>query len=661
MSSNKGVAALVSDAYFACAPPKEVQRIWRTFADITGRVHPQGAQLAAAYQHHYGLYGQGGVPWTATRAGAEGELTALTVNSASPLLKAKVALVTASQVSWAVRAKQDSAGADMATTLSRDLMESAWHDGGLAEADVEWEELSQVQTAGYGFVEWDRTRGPDAMVDAEAGVKKKAGDCRLNLLSPLFVVTDPNLDSARDEDWWFLGLSRPKSDLVYLYESLADGRKGDEAAQAILDIKPDTNRQQLYREVSSLRTLVTCVHFIHRPTLALPFGRHVIMLSGDVVLRDTTLVGEDGDYEMVPVVRRASEEQIGTARGYSRFLDTLGPQDILDGLHTTQASTISTFGNPILAYETGSNFQPNDVGVFGRPVEFPRDAKPPGYVLPPGVDESTMKYAEALFASMAVQQAGPAVLARRRSLSTLGQIWLTTLRKNVTGKRLARMTGAGRSNLREDVRYWTGSELGPVDSVEVEEVSPEAATIQGRWAIAEKLMEMGAIKTPEELEQVRTTGRLTKVVDPVRAENTLLELEYEQLSKGEAPLVLPTHNQPLHYHSNASVLLSPTAAMKSKVREAVIQTLDLRYEMFFGVPPAADPLKLDRQRYLMGQGPLPQPMPPPGMGAPPPGAGAPPPGPEQPMPSPEAGAPMEGAPINPMTNSEFSPTEPPLQ
>lgn len=696
------VAKLVQENYFPCAPAKEVERIWRAFTEITSRMHPQGPQLAAAYQHHYGLYGQGGVPWAATRAGAEGELTALTVNSASPYVKAKVSLVTASQVEWAVKTKQDSAASTLATNLSRSLLENEWESGGLAELDVEWEETSQVQSAGYVFVEWDRTRGPDAMVDAEAGVVKKAGDCRANLLSPLFVATDPNLDSARDEDWWFLGLARPKSDLVYLYNKLADGREGDDAAQAILDAKVDGWRRQQYRDVSSLRTLATVVHFIHRPTLALPFGRHVVMLSSDVVLRDTSLTGPDGDYEMVPVIRRASEEQLGTAQGYTRFYDTLGPQDILDGLHTTQASIISTFGNPVFAMEEGTNMEPQDVATFGRSMKVPREAKMPGYILPPGVDESTMKYgqelkdaqqqsmalndaalgqpqtaernaqAEALFASMAVQQAGPAVLARRRSLSLLGQVWLTTLRKNVSTKRLARMTGASQANLRADVKEWTGTDLGPLDSVEVEEVSPEAATIQGRWGISEKLLEMGVIKTAEELEQVRTTGRLNRAVDPVRDENALVQEEYELLSQGKEILVHPTHNQPLHYRGNAAVLLSRTALEKKAVRDLVQKTLDLRYEMYFGVPPGGappspenpmgappDPLRLDRQRFLLGQGPLPAPPMAGGMpGAP--GAGAPA-GPEQPMPSSSPGAEMQGAPTNPLTQQPFSPAEAPVQ
>lgn len=691
------VRALLSEKYFPCSDAKNIERIWSAFEGITSRPHPQAGPLTAAYQHHYGQFMPAGLPWAATRRGDEGELTGLTVNSSSPLVKAKVALVCASQVSWAVRAKQDAAASTYATSLSKSLMESAWKDGGLAVADIQMEETSQVLTACYAFLEWDRTRGPVTYVDAESGVRRHEGDCRLNLLSPLMVATDPNLDSADDQDWWFLCLDRPKADLVHLYQKLADGRTGQRAAEAIMGVSDRRLQGTAYRDIDALQTLANVVHFIHRPSLALPLGRHVVMLSGDVILRDTPLVGKYGDYECVPVVRRASEEQIGTPFGYSRYLDTLGPQDILDGHWTTQASIMSTFGNPVFAYQDGTTFEQSDLEVFGRPVKIPPGGEHPGYITPPDLNETHMKagellvqrqqqslslndaalgqpqtaernaQAEALFASMAVQQAGPAVLARRRSLTQIGQVWLTTLRKNVTGRRLLKKLGAGQANLLADMKDWTGSDLLPVDAVEVEETSPLESTIQGRWAIYENYLKLGLIKTQADAEQVRNTGRLNRVVDPIRDRETLMQVQYEMLSSGKMPLVHPVANGPDFYKSNASVLLSTHCMADRNIRTAVEKTLALRYNMYFGLPlgadPHADPQYADRERFLLGEGPLPMPMPmpPPAAGAPSDVGGASPAGPDQPMPAPDAGtAPING-PINKLTGQPFSPTQPPIQ
>ncbi len=706
------LGSLISRKYFACAPPKEVSRIWARLDQLTSRPHPMAPKWMQADLHYFGERGPGGVTWGVTRGGLEGELAQVRVNYSRALVKAKISLITASQVSWSVRAKQDSAAASQATALSRALLEDVWSRYGLAAADVRWEELSQVYAEGHGFVEWDRTRGPDGLVDAANNTRRKAGDCRLTLLPPWLVITDNNRDSAEDQDWWYVRVDRPKADLVMLYQQLADGRKGNDAAEAIYGVR-DERRLRSYGFEDG-QDLAGVVHFIHRPTVALPLGRHVAMLNGDVVLRDTPLFGDDGDYEQVPIIRRASDERVDTPFAWTSYWDTLGAQEILDCINTTQSTITTTYGNPILFKDAQSNWDTQNATVFGRSLTIPIGGKGAGFITPPELAESHLKYAEslqesqqkalslndaslgvsvgadknaqadALAASMAVQAAGPAVLARRRSLSQLGLVWITTLRHNVTGQRLAKDVGASESNLIADTKQWTGQTLGPIDSVEVEETSPMEATPQGRAAILEQYLAQGLIKTVEQIEQVRSTGRLDRVVDPIRDEYLLIQAECEMLAKGEAPVVHPTQNALLHYPANASVLLSLTAQVKPEVIKAVNDCLDKRYFFYFGLwpngeppPPGAppgfvpmqppDPLKLDRQRFLMGQGPLPVPMPMgPPMGGPgpapepPPGPGGKPNGPGQPAPSPIAGAPPVNGPKNPLNGAQFSPTAPPV-
>lgn len=681
--------------YFAC---KGVEEIWARFDSLSKTPHPMAPKWLAADLHYYGDWAPNGLTWAVTRRGAEGELAALRVNTGRSMVKAKISLVTASQVRWAVRAKKDDVASSYATTLSRSLMSQAWDQGGLAAKDVQWEELAEVYTEGWGFVEWDRTRGPDAVVDAASGMRMAGGDCRLNLLPPWLVLTDPNRSTSEDQDWWFIRLDRPKCDLAAMHKCvLSNGKlvEGEDAAELILSAKDE--RRLGWADSDAAQDLAGVVHFIHRPTATLPMGMHCVMLSNGLCLKRTTLVGKDGDYEMVPVIRRAADERVDTPYGWSSYLDILGPQEILDAYNTTQATIVTTFGNPVLTYEDGAKFAAEDVASFGRPIVRPPNTAAPEYLKPAELSESHAKYAEglveqqqrlmslndaalgqpqtaernaqaeALFASMAVQQAGPAVLARRRSLSQLGQVWLTTLRKNVSAPRAAKLLGAGEANVMADAKMWTGQDLGPVDAVEVEETSPLEATPQGRWAIFETYLQMGAIKTPEEAEEVRNTGRLNRVVDPIRDEGLLIQAEYEMLSRGEVPVVHPTQNALKHYPANASVLMSISALKKKEVIRAVQQTLDIRYEQYFGVHPAQDPLMLDRRRYLMGQGPLPAPM---GTGTPPPEPGGSdmtqPPAPGQtdatvPQPSPAPGEPPIGGPTNNLTGSPFSPTVPPIQ
>ncbi len=706
--------SVLQDRYFALAPPSELHRIWGRLDQLTGQPHIQAAKWWAADMQYYGDSGPQGMTWAVTRGGGEGELAVLRVNRARAMLKAKIALITASQVAWDVSKKKDSAAAGYATALSKSLLETL-RDDVLATLDVQWQEWCEVYAEAYTFVEWDRTRGPVGAVTPGGPVK--AGDCRINLLPPWFVITDPLRPDPESQDWWFIRLDRPRADLIKLHEKvLVSGQvqQGEEAADAIWSAKSDL-RHNNYVSGATQEDSVAVVHFIHRPTLALPKGRHVVMLNSSVILRDTDLVGVNGDYDEnggMPIIRRASDERAGTPYAWASYWDTFGAQQIIDAHSTTQATTITTFGNPILCVPDGGNFEPQDAATFGRSYKIPPGGSEPKYLEPAQLDETAMKFdeglveaqqqilslndaalgqtgttdknaqADALAASMAVQAVGPATISRRRSLAALGQSYLTTLRHNVTAKRVAKIVGEGQANLMADTKYWTGEDLGPVDGVTVEERSPMESTIQGREAILTSYKEMGLIKTPEQMAEVRATGRLARVVDPVRDQLQLLAVEYEQLCQGQMPIVHPLQNALVHYPANRSVLDSVSAMMKPNVVKAVQDTLDKRYFFFFGVwpngapnpqpaqpgmpPPMPltppDPLKLDRQRFLLGEGPLPMPLPPPGM--PPPGAGGASPSNNlhpQPEPSPQAGSPPINGPKNPLGGQPFSPTTAPVQ
>lgn len=702
--------SILRDRYFAACRAEDIgDKIWARMETLAKRPHPCAPRWAAADLGYYGELNAQGATWLVTRGGMQGELARVRVNRARAMSKARQALVTGSRVSWGVRGRNDSAADAYSTALSKQLLLACWHYDGMSADDLLWEELAEVYGEGYAFVEWDRTRGPEV---SDGITTARHGDIRTTLLPPWQVMVDLNRQSAQDQDWWFIRLDRPKADLAMLYRRIqVNGQwaEGDKAAEAIFDAPPVDRLMQGWSMASATWAsgiadfaaddLSTTVHFIHRPTLAMPNGRHVIMLSKSVVLRDTSLIGPDGDYEALPVIRRAADERLATTFGYTSFFDVLGAQEILDAIDTTQSTSVTTFGNPILQIEQGSSIDPQDVTVFGRSIKVPQGGRGISYVTPPELAESHLKYreslkedqlqilslnpdavgnpdtaernaqAQALSVSMAVQQAGPAVLSRRKSLTEWGNVYLTTLRKNVSDERLIRTVGAAEASLVADTKYWTGKKLGPVGGVIVEEVSPFESTPQGRQAILESYIAQGMQLSIEDQEQVRNTGRLESVLNPARDEKLLIQAENEMLLRGEMPVVHPTQNQPLHYKHNAAVLLSLTALKKPEVVRAVQQTLDARYAAYFGVPPVQygppgpdgqptvlgqDPLYLDRQRFLMGQGPLPAPMPPPGMG--PPGSGTPPPMPGEMSATepPAPGAAVPGAPDVPLPDNPLS-------
>lgn len=679
--------------YFAQSATADVgDNIVSRYDRLCSWFNPMAAKWAAAHQHYYGDVTVAGRTWAVSRRGEEGELAAVRINRARQLSKARQALITSSRVAWSARASAISAGSAMATTLAKQLLEAAWKREGLAQIDLRWVELAEVYSEGWTFVTWDRTLGKDKQPGPDGHIKR-AGDVKIHTLPPWYVKTDPYRTSAEQQDWWFVRLERNKADLCALYPVLLNGQKGEQAKEAIWNVTDPWLRQMSGNRPNIENDLAPEVHFIHRPTLALPEGRHTVFCNNEVVLCDKPLVGSKGDYDKdcgIPLVRLAADEYVDSPYGWTSFFDALGPQEVLDALDTTQATTITTFGNPSFLYEKGTNLEPSDVAKGFRPIEMqPGSQNRPGYLVPPELAESHLKYreelindqreimglneaalgqtsqteknaqADALAASMAVQQAGAAVLGRRVALGKLGTAYLGTLKHNVTDKRMLALVGAGEVNLLEDSKQWTGADLDGLGQVEPEEISPMEQTPQGRWAIAEQYIQMGLCKTPQDIEEVRNTGRLEGVVNPARDEELLVRAENEMLQRGEVPPMHPTQNQVLHYQKNAAVLLSISALNKQPLVKAVQTALDARYQMYFGINPHGDPLEVPRRRFMLGQGPepAPPPGPPPQAGPPSPGGGKPP---EQKLPVP-AGGPSINAPKSPLDGSPVGPgSAPPM-
>lgn len=695
-----------SGRYFAqCAPSQVPDKIVAHYDKLSTWLNPMATKWQAAHLHYFGDLSVAGRTWAVTRRGEEGELAAVRINRARTLSKARQALITASRINWGARSANASAGSDGATTLAKQILESAWKREGLGQLDGRWVELSEVYGEGYVFATWDRTRGADAQPDSSGAKLVRQGDVRLYALPPWYVKTDPYRTRPEDNDWWYVRLERPKADLCELYTKLLDGKEADAAAEAIWNVS-DPWLRQMHSDLPNIdNDLAPEIHFIHRPTIALPEGRHVIFCNGEVVLRDTPLIGKRGDYERVPLVRLAADEYVDSARGWTSFFDALGPQEVLDALDTTQATTITTFGNPSLVYEKGTDFEPSDVAKGYRPIQTQPgvNARDPHFLTPPELAQSHLEYrkelkadqrellglneaalgqvgtteknaqADALAASMAVQQAGNAVEARRLALSELGNVYLTTLRHNVNTERVLQLVGQGESNMVADTRTWTGSDLGTLGDVEVDEVSAMEATPQGRWAMAEKLLELQIAKTPQDVVEIFETGRLDGMIDPIHSQELLWRAQNEALSRGEVPPCHPVENQVAGYQKNAAVLYSVSALNNPTVQTAVQTLLDKRYFYQFGTQPAQDgamgpQFVMARRRFMLGLGPEPM-MPQMGPSAPgaqsgtaPPQAGAtsstePPAG----LPGLPEGGPNIPAPNNPLTGAPVEPGQPPLQ
>jgi len=672
--------------YFAASGTKEVgDKLWGRYDLCLKDQNDNRWQYANAYEHYYGVDAGQGITSGITRTGEQGELAAVRINRARALARALHSLVTAAKVSWRPQARNGDAGAAKATTLAGNLLEDFWKKKRLDRVYSKWVSEGIIFSQSFVFPEWDRGAGPPLAAFDDRLIMQ--GDITLHNVPPWRVHTDSSRASWQEEDWFFCRLYKSKWNLAKLHTKLAGGRENEAAEDLILGVNPDDRIKSLMTNAEGTDSdVVPVVYFFHRPTPALPAGRMVVMLSPSVVLADGPLTRTYGE---VPLYRFSMEDVVDSPGAFTQFWDTLGPQELQDAIETTLATIITTLGNVTVALEKGSEDKPDVLAMGFRTWEFPRGGKEPKplqlAVFPPealkykemikgdqqqimglndvslGQPQSAQMNAQAfaVLASMAVQQASPIQSEAVGALGKLGAGILQILAKNVSGERVVEVTGKQNKHLVSETR-WTGRDLAPVKDVLVDIGNPMEQTAQGRLAMLQIFQQAGLATTPEEIQQVMETGRIEPATRAIRDELQLIRTEYEMLQNAEAPPVHTHQNHVLHYRENAAVLLNLEAASDPSVVEAVHVHLDEHYLEYWGMEAAGDPMRLERQRFMLGHGPMPMaPMDPALGGAP----GAPPGGPEAPMepppgvvgPEPLAAAPEP--PTNPATGAPFNPTD----
>lgn len=645
-----------SRVYFAARKRNEVGKyLWEKLqAVLRDEARDHRAEMRNAFGHVYGRDVGSGITSGVTRGGERGELALLRINSATANGRARHAIISSTQLSWKSIAAEGTSDSAAGCLLAQDVLEHEWKGKGLGALCSQWLKLAGFFSEYFMLAEWDRFAGPPLLAMGDQLINQ--GDLVYHLIPPWDVPRDNSAKSWRACQWKFVCLYKNRFDEVRMYPKLPDGREGSEAEDAILQAC-DKMRTSYVTDGDAQRLgeseLIAEWHFFHEPSASLPLGRHVIMLGSELVLLDEATRGPEATYEEVPLYRLADEEMVDSPHAWTPFWDTLGAQESADAIDTAVLTRATTLSNPIIAMAKGTDFQPELLGNGWRSWVHPPGASPPAEVEFRPVQKEMLEYrkdlqtqqrttlglndvalgqpqsaqmnaqAFAVLASMAVQQSSPFQQAWTTAVSRLGTGALKTLAKKVVRPRQVRGIGG------TSVKY-TGQQLRGVDSVFVEIGNPMEQTTAGRKVILDDKIGLGFITTPEQYDQVSSTGRMEAATRRTTAEMTLVMREREMLLRGELPAVDFWQNHQLHYRENSAAGLETDDA---NTKGVITKHLDEHYFALFGVDRPADPMGPLRERWLLGMQPGPgqeMPMgPPPGTAPPMPGAesGTPPPAP----------------------------------
>lgn len=665
-----------ADVYFAARPPEEIgaaifDRIKRN-TEVRRGGERYDAQLAG-YNHYYGYDFGSGVTWRIDRDGDVGELTSIRVNRSRTNARSLLGLLTAPQFDWTVKARNGDGSARSVVKRASNVLEYYWDTRGFELKVNQGVESAIVAAECFGFVKWNRQAGkqlnvePDPQAEGEESIKQgKAvyeGDAELHLLMPWDCHWDEDFRSF-DKCPWFAGrLYEPKWDVIEEYPLDIAGQP---TKDAIRGLRPNVNLPTGYsRQLTGIEgDVIPVYYFFHDDTPAVPGGREVVLVSETCVLYDGPL-----RYPGRPIKRLVLEEQLDSTRGYSSWIDTLGMQELLDGLHTSIASNQSALATQSIVMEEGSKanidavsglktfyikkgaFEPKALQLTATPKEVfehveategrARDMVGLNDVIQ-GQPQTAQMNAEAfnILASMAIQRAAPAQKQVLRWVSELGRMLLKVLETFVTEERLVYIAGKDASSSMQEQRF-TGKDLAAVDAVIVTIGNALEQSAVGRLSILQTLLKIpGAVRNPQDVAEVIETGRLEPVVNVERNLELSIAAENETLHLGQVPPVLFSDDHLVHCRNHLDVVTLADVRNNPQVMQAWKTHFNQHYVEFFGLPPGMapeqDPQYPLRSRLLLGQ------QPPPVAGPPAPMPGQAPAG----GPSPHPGGPP-GQPIAP--------------
>lgn len=633
-----------NETYFAAKPADEAVSVLMSKVDHwTNNLESNGylEKLRMAWSAYHGAYySDVSSGHQITFGGTQGELAQLPVNHVRNLAEHILVMITANRPTMEARATNTDYKSLTQTMLANGLLDYYMREKRMEKYLKRAVEYAIVLGAGFIKMNWNATTGELYDVNEETNSPIYEGDVEFTNLSPFDVVMDSTKED-QNHDWIMCRTWKNKYDLAAKYPELND---------KILKIP--TKSEQIKFRFSGFSQEdtddVAVYEFYHRRTESLPDGRYILFLSDDIVLYDGPL-----PYRILPVFRIAPADILGTPYGYTSVFDLLPLQEAVNSLYSTVLSNQNAFGVQNILVPRGADITINElVGGLnvieaniqaGKPeplnltrtapetFEFAKILEQQMETLSGvnsvarGNPEASLKSgtALALVQSMAIQFMSGLQQSYVQLIEDVGTALIMMLRDFAAVPRVAAIVGKSH---RTEMKEFNGDDLNNVNRVIVDVGNPLARTTAGRVQMAEQLLQMGAIKDPQQYFTVINTGRLDVMNEGLQAELLLIRDENEKMMGGEQVPVLGIDDHKNHIMEHKSILADTDLRKDPTLVKNVLDHI----QGHIGALQSTDPNLLT----ILGQQPLQPPAPPPQAGP-----GGPPGGGPAAQPAPNPGAP----------------------
>lgn len=565
---------MAKDQYFAAKPAQECAAVLEGKASAHYTVLNTSnyiQKIRRSWRYYHGAFNSDvGSGHQITFSGEQGELAQLAVNHYRNIAQHILQMITASRPSLDARAVNTDYKSLVQATLANGLLDYYMREKKLELYLKNAVEYAVVLGGGYIKMEWNATGGEVFEINEETNTPIYEGDVEFTNLSPFDVYFDVNKENA-NHDWIIVRSYKNKYDLMAKYPEMADKLAAAPSKQEyfrfnILSGYDDTDDVPIYE-------------FFHKRTEAMPEGRYMLYLTSNIILADAPM-----PYRRLPVFAITPSMILGTPFGYTPMFDLLPIQESVNSLYTTILSNQNAFGvqNVLLPRGTDIVVQqlqgglnvieynsqagrpeplnltntPQEVFNFLAMLEKQMETVSGVSSVTRGNPESSLKSgnALALVQSMSLQFMSGLQQSYVMMIESVGTALIEMLKDFAAAPRVAAIVG--KSN-RTELRQFKGEDLSQISRVVVDLGNPLARTTAGRVEMAQQLLQMQAVTTPQQYLQILNTGKLEVMTEDTTSQLMNMRSENERLTEGVAVQAIITDMHAMHIKEHSVILNDP--------------------------------------------------------------------------------------------------------
>jgi hypothetical protein len=596
-----------TEKYFAAKSGEDTAKIvlqkanaWFHNLDINGYLD----KLRSAWMAYHGAYYTDvGSGHKVTFGGEQDELTNLAVNHYRNICRHMLTMVTTNRPAMDARATNTDYKSLVQTKLANGLLDYYMREKRLEDYLSRATEHAIVFGTGYIKMEWNATSGeiydviepeyemektfdPETgeeaetqKLDAEGNPIKSSegypiheGDVMFSTVSPFDVVFDSTKEDPSKHDWVLVRTFKNKFDLAAKYPEYEDEILKQES-------KSDKERYNFTGSFYDQTDDIAVYEFYHKKTEAMQDGRYLLFVESNVVLMDSPM-----PYRKLPVYRISAGDILGTPYGYTDTFDLLPIQEAINSLYSAVLSNQNAFAVQNVLMPRGADINPQSIAgglnlieynaQIGEPKALNLTSTPPEVFNFIGVLEKAMETvsgvnsvsrgnpesslqsgnALALVQSMSLQFISGLQQSYVKLIEDVGTGLIQMLQDFASVPRIA--TIVGKSN-RTYMKEFSGKDLSSINRVIVDVGNPLAKTTAGRVQMAEQMLQMNLIKTPEAYISVINTGKLETMTDGIDRQFMLARAENEKLIAGEPVQALDIEPHSMHIKEHRDILADP--------------------------------------------------------------------------------------------------------